>query len=144
EGDLVVARQARRLVQVQRGRPRLERLVGAGDRDPVLADGLDLVAPGIDEGHVVAGAGQECPDVAPDGPGANEEEPLAHVFLPMRWLMPMQRLLHPGRHYGTRDRALTGLGGTWYSQRAGTGTVKAASATMEFDVAQGSAPPRRD
>jgi hypothetical protein len=45
--------------------------------------------------------------------------------------MPMQRLMHPGTHYGTRERALTGLGATWYSQRAGAGTVRAANAPMD-------------
>src|SRR5438128_10494648 len=62
---------------------RLERLVRSRHRDAALADGLDLVGPGIDERHIVAGTRQERPQVASDGSGADEEQLLAHVALPV-------------------------------------------------------------
>src|SRR2546428_7950556 len=62
---------------------RLERLVRSSHRDTALADGLDLVGPRIDERHIVAGTRQECPQVASDGSGADEEQLLAHVALPV-------------------------------------------------------------
>src|SRR5712691_7974193 len=62
---------------------RLERLVRSRHRDAALADGLDLVGPRIDERHIVAGTREERPEVASDGSGADEEQLLAHVSLPV-------------------------------------------------------------
>src|SRR5262249_34318346 len=78
EHDLEVARQAEGLVQVVDGGTRLEGLVGPGHRDPALTDRLDLLGPGIDQRHVVAGARQERAEVAADRTRADEEYLLAH------------------------------------------------------------------
>src|SRR3989442_887811 len=78
ECDLVIARQAGRLVEVDGGGARFEGLVRPGHRQAALSDGLDLLGPGIDERHVVSGARQEGPEVASDGPGADEEKSLTH------------------------------------------------------------------
>ena len=83
ERDLEVTRQALRLVEMERLGMRLERIVGPGDRDTLLADGLDLLGPRIDHGDVVAGPGKERADVASDRAGADEQDLLGHVFLPV-------------------------------------------------------------
>src|SRR5712691_8085177 len=66
---------------------RLERLVRSRHRDAALADGLDLVGPGIDEGHIVARTRQERSEVASDGSGADEEQLLAHVSPPVACML---------------------------------------------------------
>jgi hypothetical protein len=53
--------------------------VGTGDRQPVLADRVDLLGPGIDERDVVAGPGQEGSQIASDRACADEEELLGHL-----------------------------------------------------------------
>src|SRR5262245_40995408 len=55
ECQVEVARHTLRLIEMKRFGMRLERVVRARHRDALLANRLDLLGPGIDEGHVVAG-----------------------------------------------------------------------------------------
>jgi hypothetical protein len=73
EGRLEVARQPLRLVQVIDRRPRLERVVRPRDGDALLADGLDLLRPRIDQGHVVSRTREEPAEIAADRARADEE-----------------------------------------------------------------------
>ena len=84
EGDVEVAGQLLRLVQVHRLRAGHERVVRARHGDAARVDGVHLLGPGVDQRHVVAGAREERSEVAADGAGADEEKLLAHVILPLR------------------------------------------------------------
>src|SRR4030095_16570180 len=88
ERQVEVARQALRFAEMKRLRMRLERVVRPGDRDALLADLLDLLGPRIDERHVVAGPREKRTDVASDGSGADEQDLLGHVALPVVMRMP--------------------------------------------------------
>ena len=83
EGDVEVTGQASGLVEMDGGRPGLERIVGADHRDSALADGLDLLGPGIDERDVVARSRQEGAEVAADG-----SRPMKRTFLAMAGIVP--------------------------------------------------------
>ncbi len=63
------------------GRERLLALM-VGDAQPVLLDLLDMLGPRIDEGDVFAGLRHMRPGVAADRPGADDDDPFAHGFLP--------------------------------------------------------------
>ena len=78
EGELEVPRQARGLVEVHGGWPDDEGIVRTLDVEPVTPDRLDLLGPRIDEGDVMAGAGQMAAEVAPDRSRSDEHESLRH------------------------------------------------------------------
>src|SRR5262249_8753827 len=79
EGDVEVGAEPLSLVNVERRRPRLEGLVRPGDLEALLADRLDLLGPGVDQGDVVAGPGQETADIAADRACADEKDSWAHA-----------------------------------------------------------------
>ena len=73
-----------RLGQVQGarlGRERLRPLV-MRDAQPVFLDLLDVLRPRVDERHILAGLRHMRAGIAADRPGADDDDPLAHCFLP--------------------------------------------------------------
>src|SRR5436309_15371300 len=88
EREVEVARHALRFAELHRLRVGLERIVRSGHRDALLADHLDLLGPRIDERHVVAGAREECTDVASNGSGTDEQYLLGHTVLPVWFECP--------------------------------------------------------
>ena len=106
-------------MQVHRLGARLERVVGPGDGDPALADGLHLLGPGIHDGHVMARPREEGPQIAADGAAADEEDLSVH-----------------GGHYGMRAKAKT-------AGRASARTLGRRRVGLEGGRAPTGAAPRR-
>jgi hypothetical protein len=66
------------LVEVQRLRMDQVLALGAFELEPVLLDRVDVLGPGIDERDILPRPSKVAADVAADGAGAHERQPLSH------------------------------------------------------------------
>ena len=53
------------------------------DRQPVLADGLDMLRPWVNQDHIEPVMREVTPGIAADRAGADHRDALAHDFLPL-------------------------------------------------------------
>ncbi len=53
------------------------------ERQPVLADGLDVLGPRVDQGHVEPVMRELAPGIAADCAGADHRDTLVHDLIPL-------------------------------------------------------------